>query len=295
MDSQDAFKVLLIIIILSLIVQGSFTSASSSPNSTPETFDLTLNSTNSIENDYQNLEKNIGTHADEDFINDLINSGVSNGLIDQVKYEVAPAPSGAPSFDDLQFNNVHNAPAAYPRGLANSVSGGKYPISSYDLSKPDKNCKVNKLVYQSHADSDFSLAHVINNQINENTEGVQPDNSNGETYVSAHFGDTSITPFNRSNGLATNEFYLKNKVSHFDSIRSGLSEFPSTSVLSGRFTQNSPSNGKTTIGHAAVRNSGKPTVQIDSKIYLGGSQYECGGVAGDHLLAANASDNFAML
>ena len=291
MDSQAAFKVLFIIIILSLVVQGNFFTgvAGSAP---PESFDLTLRSVDQTENAHGNLEKNIGVQADEDFINDLINSGVSNGLIDQVKYEVAPAPSGAPSFDDLQFNRVQNAPAVYPRGLPNSVSGGKYPISNYDLSKPAKDCKVNKMSYQSHADSDFSLAQVINNQINGENQPVQPDNSCGETYVSAHFGDTSITPFNRSYGLATNEFYLKNKVSHFNSIESGLAEFPSAAVLSGEFTPGSASNKTASIGHAAVRNSGQPAVQIDSKIYGGNSQYACGGVMGD-LMAANASDNFA--
>lgn len=292
MDTQTVFKVALIIFILHLILQ-SFNSSAVIPE---EFGGLTLNDTNEIQKSQTKLEMNIDNQADEDFINDLINSGVETGLVEQAKFEVAPAPSGAPSFDDLQFNKVQNAPAAYPNGLENTVSGGKYPISNYDLSKPSKECKVNKLVYQQHSESDLNLADVINNQINSQNDlsGVQPDNSVGDNYVSAQFGNTSITPFSRSHGMSTTEFYAKNKVSHFDSIPTSLAKFPSASALSGSFTKNSMSNKKMDLGLASIRNPKGSPVQVDSKIYNSNPNYSCGGVTGD-LMAANAQDNFASL
>ena len=289
MDTQTVFKVAFIIFVLHLILQHI-----SVQNKPTENFGTSLDSDTNSELAQSRLENNISRQADEDFINDLINSGVNNDMIDNFKYQVAPAPSGAPSFDDLQFNNVQNAPASYPKDLSLSVTHGKPPISNYDLSKSPTDCKINKLEYQQHAESDMTLAQVINNQLNSSNEPVQPGNNFGEEYVSAHFGDTSITPFNRSHGLSTNEFYTKNKVSHFNSINSGLGEFPTSGVLSG---PSSIKETKSDMGFASIKKSKQP-VQVDSKIYSNANQkttqYSCGGVMGD-MMAANAQDNFSSL
>lgn len=263
MDTQTVFKVAFMIFILHLIYKNY------SYNTGTETFGLSLASTKNTELAQTTLEKHIEHAANKDFQSDIDNS----------RFEVAPALSGAPSFDDLQFNNIPNGPVNYPLGLTTNVFGEKLHVEPkgiekgfFSAIKPKKHCKIDNIVYQQHADSNLTLANVLLNQSNET---IQPENTLGDTFVSAQFGDTSLIP-------TKNNFGLKKNIN-----------FPSTAILSGSLNKNALSNriNEPGLGFAKLRNSGQPNIQIDSKFYKN-SQYDCGGVMGE-LMAANNYDNYS--